>query len=218
MFHCTGIEDGTNMNTDDIIGLSLKAESLKRLRRTGWALVGLGSSDEETVAAHSWGTCLASLLIAEKIRSDGNAVDLQKVLTMAILHDLPEAIVSDIPLTAVQFGGDSMKSSKEKAEAAAARHMLDPLGEVGSFLAGLWEEFAACKTLEARIVNAADKVDMLTHAVSLERAGCLPRLLDEFFHNSHHENAGSSLEVFEELYSKLLSLHRGNKPKPTWTY
>ncbi|RDE17261.1 MAG: hypothetical protein C4K49_03595 [Candidatus Thorarchaeota archaeon] len=201
------------MNTDDIIALSLRAETLKHLRRTGWTIAGLGSSNEETVAAHAWGACLISLLIAEKIRSDGNDVDLRKVLTMAILHDLPEAIVSDIPLTAVQFGGDSMRSSKEKTEAAAARHMLRPLGEVGTFLADLWEEFVACKTLEARIVNAADKVDMLTHAVSLEQAGCQPALLNEFFHNSQHEEAGSSLDVFEELYSKLLGLHRSNKGK-----
>jgi len=203
------------MNIDDMICLSLKAETLKRLRRTGWVLAGLGSSDQETVAAHSWGACLVSLLIAEKIRSEGDAVDIQKVLTMAILHDLPEAIVSDIPLAAVQLGVGSFKSSKKKTEAAAARHMLEPLGDVGLPLAALWEEFAAGKSLEAKIVNAADKVDMLTHAVSLEQAGCMPRLLDEFFYNSRHEESGSSLGVFKKLYSKLLRLHRGIRSRTT---
>ncbi|MCK4279717.1 MAG: HD domain-containing protein, partial [Candidatus Thorarchaeota archaeon] len=80
------------MKAIDIVTLCLQGEMLKNLKRTGWALAGVQDSNGESIASHTWGTAHISLLLAEWLKNDGKEVDLARVLTMAIVHDLPEAL------------------------------------------------------------------------------------------------------------------------------
>ncbi|MHA2085422.1 MAG: HD domain-containing protein [Candidatus Thorarchaeota archaeon] len=83
------------MEPADIIRFCLNNEVLKQLRRTGWDLSGVHISDGESVASHTWGTSLIALMIALKLRSDGQDVDMGKLLAMASIHDLPESQISE---------------------------------------------------------------------------------------------------------------------------
>ena len=66
----------------------LNALKLKETPRAGW--INSGLKNVESVAAHSWGVSyLALILMPEEM-------DKERILSMAIFHDLGEAIIGDI--------------------------------------------------------------------------------------------------------------------------
>ncbi|HEY9283293.1 MAG TPA: HD domain-containing protein, partial [Pyrinomonadaceae bacterium] len=69
-------------------------QRLKRLDRTGWVLRGLAPG-AESVAAHSYGVAVAAMLLADLVRARGVELDVERVLRLALLHDLAEARTGD---------------------------------------------------------------------------------------------------------------------------
>ena len=198
------------MKAVDIVTLSLQGEILKGLKRTGWALAGVQDSNGESVASHAWGTAHISLLLVECFKNDGKEVDLARVLTMAIVHDLPEALISDIPKTALQFGGESMRRGKQDAERKALDIMMKPLGMTGNRMQSIWEEFSTSDSIEAQIVRASDIFDMLVHALAMERNGVSPKMLHPFFVSSQSAIDSVRVPLFNEVYMILLKEHEVN--------
>ena len=138
----------------------LLANRLKTTPRTGWAVRGV--SDVESVADHSFGVALTALTISELVPQK---VDREKILTMAILHDLAESVTGDLSL-----GGSRLlpKGAKAEAEVRAMDELLDGLGFADRWRT-VWEEFENLANDEARIVRDADRVDLLTQALVYER-------------------------------------------------
>ena len=59
-----------------------------------------GISDAESTADHSFSVTLASLILSELIEEP---LDRAKLLTIALLHDLPESVIGDIPPSAAAY-------------------------------------------------------------------------------------------------------------------
>lgn len=78
-----------NPQTDSILRILLEAGLLKRVRRSGWWVVGI--DDPETVAEHSFRTALIGYFLAKQ-----EAVDAYKVLLMTLFNDLHEARINDL--------------------------------------------------------------------------------------------------------------------------
>ena len=86
------------MSQDQLISLLLETTTLKRLPRTGWLLRGV--PDAESIADHSFGTAFVVLALADVLNASGTLpapLDAGKALTIAVLHDLPEARLTDLP-------------------------------------------------------------------------------------------------------------------------
>jgi putative hydrolases of HD superfamily len=83
------------MNENDTVTILRYANQLKRTARTGW--VQRGVPEAEDVAAHSYGVVFATLLLAELVERQLIA---GRALALAVLHDLPEALTTDIPAPA----------------------------------------------------------------------------------------------------------------------
>lgn len=179
----------------------IEAQRLKRLDRTGWTLRGLPNGTE-SVAAHSFGVTVAAMFLGDEINAHGGSVDLEKVLRMALLHDLAETRVGDMPKTAVSYFGSA---ARRKAETDAFADVLEATGANRVRYQALYEEYEVRESLEAQIVKAADVVDLLVQALALERGGA--RGLDEFWEIAQ---TGPTLsddvarEVVAELLSQLL--------------
>ncbi len=144
---------------------AVEAMDLKHLPRAGWARVGVSSHaartdaydvSVESVAAHSWGVAFLALLRCPP------ELDRQRVLTMAILHDLAEVRVGDLT------PHDGVPADEKHARERAAMHAL--LGHRPDLLAA-WEEAEACVTPEARFVKVLDRADMGLQAERYMRAG-----------------------------------------------
>ena len=117
--------------------------ALKQLPRTGW--VRSNVENPESVAAHSWGMAILALRLAPK------DVDLTKVLSMCLVHDLPEVKVGDLT------PHDDV-SNKAELEHSAMKELAP------DWLA-LFEEYEAGESKEARFVKQIDKLDMGLQAI-----------------------------------------------------
>ena len=81
-------------------------------------------------------------------------VDLARALSMAAVHDLVEIEAGDT--YAYDLAGQATAAARE---AAAAEVVFGALpAELGSRLRGLWEEFEAGETAEARFAMACDRM------------------------------------------------------------
>jgi len=181
----TRTDENAGATSDDLVGrvvdLLLSAGAMKNLPRTGWRLAGI--KDCESVADHSFRVVVIALLLGDLIEG----VDGDRLLRMAVLHDLPESVVTDLPLRAVRAVG---RDAKRRAEQNAWEALL-PADRVLDQWRDLWEEFEEGVTLEARLARAADKLEMLLQAYEYERTGF--RNLDDFWDGDLLQGHGDGL-------------------------
>jgi putative hydrolase of HD superfamily len=181
------------------------ATTLKRLPRSGWLFAGV--AQPESVADHSWATALLALALAATVNHDPAAhglaapLDAGRVAQIAVVHDLAESVVTDLPRRATQLLG---KDVKHQAEALALEQLARDLPN-SDFLA-LWYEYCELSTPEGRIVHDADKLEMVHQALVYERAG--NQNLGEFWQEYQWHYRAS-----EEIYAALVNA-RSNHVQP----
>jgi putative hydrolase of HD superfamily len=153
-----------------VLKLFLQSGRLKTERRRGW-VKKLGLSHPESVADHSYRTALMAMVI-----SDSRGLDTERALRLALLHDLPEAIV-----------GDAMpeeRSGKHKTdvETEALEEMLKDVPQaVRRLYRGVWSDFVEGKSEEARLVRQLDKLEMAIQAREYADASGDPKPAREFW-------------------------------------
>ena len=119
---------------------------LKDLDRAGWLRSGL--SNVESVAAHSWGVAfLAFHLCPEEL-------DRQRLMEMAICHDVAEIKVGDITPY------DGISSEDKVAMETEAMLAISSKLPRGVEMLELYMEYEAGITPEARFLKLCDKLDM----------------------------------------------------------
>jgi putative hydrolase of HD superfamily len=164
--------------------------ALKLLPRAGWLQRGVARP--ESVADHAYGVAALSLALGWLVEEQGRG----RLLALAVVHDIGEALLTDLPLSAQRLLG---RAAKQSAERGAVEAMLGGLPE-GAGLVMLWEEYTAGATREARLVKALDRVELLSQALAYERAGS--RALDEFW-----RGWDSGWDEFPELAALAAELH-----------
>ena len=181
---------------DQFLSLLNHANDLKHLPRTGWLLAGV--ADPESVAEHSFSTAVLALFLAESINREWDheglsaPLDVGRVLRLALLHDLAESILTDLPRRSATLLGDDVK---HEAESRAMTELLSGLPG-GSGYIELWREYDAASTPEARVVKDADKLEMVHQALRYTRRGHAN--LDEFW-QGHQWRYLMSQRLFDRL-------------------
>jgi putative hydrolases of HD superfamily len=180
----------------------VELQRLKRLDRTGWTLRGLPNGTE-SVASHSFGVCVAAMLLADELIKRGVEIDVERMLRIALIHDWAETRVGDLPKTASDYFG---RDNRRRAETAAFADVVTGAGAGASLYKELHDDYEGRESLEARLVKAADVIDLLVQTLALERSGA--HGLDEFWEVV--ETADFSLEnearaLVSETLQTLLS-------------
>ncbi len=187
-----------------MISVLLELQRLKRLDRTGWVLRGLPPG-AESVASHSYGVALTAMLLADECAARGADVDAERVLRLALLHDLQETRTGDMPRTVADYYG---REARRAAERAAFDDIMRGSTNASAY-AELHEDYESRASLEARLVKAADVIDLLAQALAFERAGS--RGLEEFWEGAAERDfklEGAARGVVAETLAALAREHR----------
>ena len=164
-----------NHETTRLAELVATLFDLKRIKRTGWLDRGAPPDAVESVADHSFLTALVAWLVA----LDRPDLDADRVLKLAVIHDIAEAIVGDIPPYAPDDVPDASDpdalqaffsvrhrrtdvaaEEKRAAEQLAIQHLATRMPPTaGAAVLDLWEEYEARETAEARFVKEVDTLE-----------------------------------------------------------
>ncbi len=128
---------------------------LKRTMRTGYAFLGSGS---ESAAAHSFNTAFISYVLGRMTPG----ADTSRMVMMALIHDIPEARTGDANAVHKKY----IKRDEEKA-------LRDALGKCffAQDIQDLYHEYERAESIEARLVQDADQIDMLLSLREQEDCG-----------------------------------------------
>jgi putative hydrolases of HD superfamily len=117
------------------------------------------SQRHENDAEHSWHLSLMAVILAGQANQ---AVDLLKVVTMLLIHDVVEIDAGDIFLYDTNVGHTNTESERKAAERIFG---LLPQQQARELI-GVWEEFEAGQTAEAKFARAMDRLEPLLQNVS----------------------------------------------------
>ena len=181
-----------------VIQTTLALDPLANLPRTGWRLRGVVPC--ESIAEHSYGVAVVAMLLVDELRARGEAIDGELVLRMALLHDAGEVRTGDIPLPGKS---PALKRELEHAEASFVEATLPPPQQEA------WRAVEQGDSLEARVVKAADKVQMMIKVLAYERQR--GAMLEDFWHNPKNfdeRGVTAAGEVFDAI------CEQAGRPRP----
>lgn len=113
-----------------------------------------GYARQENDAEHAWHMAMMVYLLKEYANEE---FDVAKAMMMALIHDIVEIDAGD----AYAYDTAALSSQKEREKQAAERIFgLLPVDQK-EHLIGLFEEFEACETAEARFARAMDNFQPL---------------------------------------------------------
>ena len=124
----------------------LEVDKVKNIIRQTYLADG---NRKENDAEHSWHLALMAVLLKEYANED---VDLGKVIPMVLVHDLVEIDAGD-----TYAYDEAAAADKDEREQKAAERVFGLLPkDQGEWLKGLWEEFEAYETQEAKFAHMLD--------------------------------------------------------------
>lgn len=152
------------------------ATELKKVPRMGWKNK-IGIERPESVADHTYGTALMAMVFA-----DVHNLDTEKILKMALLHDLAESLTGDF------MPEEISKENKKTAENEAIKEIFAKLPEdISANYSDIWNEFIQANTKESVLLHDIDKFEMAIQAVKYSSEGFSNEKLGTFIDSAKKE-------------------------------
>ena len=176
-----GLEDAVT-----ILQFLLDVTRMKAIPRSGWISHGVSLQDVESVADHTFSTCVLSSVLADLEGKRGVRVNVEQVLRIAVLHDMSESLTFDISKAYLEYLGKRGEKMKDEIERSAWRHLVKRMRDprLTREYAHLYAEYAANKTVEAKIVHAADALDILLQVIDYRRKGYPESMLADLWNST----------------------------------
>ncbi len=172
---------------EKIATLVFEALFLKQIPRSGYQFLGTG---RESVAEHTYAATFIAFVLA-KLEP---MADSERLISMCLMHDLPEARTGDLNYVQKRY----VKSDEASAVVDALQDL--PFGDqIGSLLT----EFNQGTSLESKLARDADQLALLVDLKCLKDVGYqtpqkwLPHVLDRL-----------QTDVARQLAKALIDSHR----------
>ena len=162
---------------NDILLFLQRSKGLQSAKRYGSSL----RDEQNTVAGHSWRLALMALVIGSECKVN---VNMNRTLTLAIVHDLAEAKTGDADAYDQIVTGKH--TDKAVQEDAAMRDMTDDIS-FGDWIYSLWREYED----QAKFVRALDRIEGFLH---IAESGVEMYIPKEF----HADYASNAVAAFDE--------------------
>lgn len=174
--------------------------SLKSVQRKGWAKK-VGIKKAESVADHTYSMTMMSLVIAEL-----QGLDIKKVTTMSLIHDLAESLVGDYTPDEISL------NQKKKLENNAIKEILSSLpATISKKYEKIWNEYQKAKTKEAKLVHEVDKLEMAFQARKYLDEGYDKDKLVEFLKSADKEIKNQYLrKILNKIIRNEIKLTNAN--------
>jgi len=157
----------------DILEFASEVGKLKEVDRTGWKIRGV--KNPESVSDHSFRVAILVMLYSK------SPLDREKCLKMALIHDLSEIYIGDIPTRLKEEDKVISDEEKVRLEKEGFKKLFKKLPkDHKEELKSIWEEFLEQRTEEAKFVNDMDKIEMLLQCLEYKKSGLI-KDCEEFF-------------------------------------
>jgi putative hydrolase of HD superfamily len=184
---------------------------MKTLLRTGWIRAGIPKSEIESLADHSWGVSILTLILCieeNKIRKaqKKKLLGIEKALSIALLHDFPESESMDLDKSIYPLiDPKELEDFIIKIESGAIRHIVNRTSpEVGrNFKTILTDK----ESPEYRLVRISDQIDLILQAKHYETKNWLKREDSDSFQNNALNKLNEYTEEFLFLSEYLEKLN-----------
>jgi len=140
---------------DHIVNLLFEAKMLKEIPRSGYHFLGSG---KESVAEHSFIITMIAYVIS-KIEPD---VDALKLISMCLLHDLPETRTGDLNYVQKKY----VTADENKAVAELTENLT-----FGAHISDLINEYNDGESKEALLAHDADQLAFILDLKSISDVG-----------------------------------------------
>ncbi|MEJ2102713.1 MAG: HD domain-containing protein, partial [Desulfobacterales bacterium] len=128
-----------------IANLLFEAKMLKEIPRSGYHFLGAGN---ESIAEHTFSTTFIAYVLSQL----DPEIDALKLITMCLLHDLPEARTGDLNTVQKTY----VTADDAKALEDATRHL-----PFASSITALIKEFNENQSKEAVLAHDADQLSLI---------------------------------------------------------
>jgi putative hydrolase of HD superfamily len=142
----------------NIANLLFEAKMLKEIPRSGYPFLGVG---KESVAEH----CFSTAFIAYVMSRLEPEIDALKLISMCLIHDLPEARIGDLNTVHKKY----VKADETKALEDTITGLA-----FGQNLTDLFDEFNGGHSLEAKLAHDADQLALILELKDLMDMGYKP--------------------------------------------
>ncbi len=165
--------------------------NLKKIQRQGW-MDKLSITNPESVSDHSYSMAIMCMVI-----SDMQNLNSEKILKMALLHDLAESQIGD-------FTPDQIdKEKKKKIENIAFEKITKCLPkQIKINYLEIWKDYQENISEESKIVHQIDKLEMVLQAKRYQKEGYDKETLQQFFDSAKEEITNSQLK---ELFTQIIN-------------
>lgn len=191
------------MNAQAVLDLIEEIGVLKYLPRTGWRFRGI--KDAESIADHCYRVSLLAMILADVLTEQDVPLDVEKVMRIALLHEVAEARIGDLPFPALKYIPEELKVAGERA---AVESMFESFGPLQQKYIRLWDEFEQGTSIEGKLVRTADKLELMIQVLEYEKIGY--RSLDKFWVNPwnyrNFEDSPLIQEIMDLLYQRRKDL------------
>lgn len=164
---------------------------LKKVPRKGWKNK-VGIEHPESVADHSYGAAIMAMVL-----SDSNKFNTEKILKMALLHDLAESITGDLTPDEIT------KEDKRILESDSIKEIFSKLPEnLAKGYEILWNEYQQADSQEAILLHEIDKLEMAIQAAKYSSEGFPNEKLALFVESARKEiKSRELLEILDNIIS-----------------
>lgn len=142
----------------EIANFLFEVKMLKSIPRSGYHFLGIG---KESVAEHAYSATFIAYVMSH-MEPD---IDALKLISMCLVHDLPESRTGDLNYVQKKY----VVADEDKALTDATRHV--PFGHC---VVDLIREFNRGESTEARLAHDADQLSFILELKSLSDLGYTP--------------------------------------------
>ena len=178
----------------DFFAVAEKLECEYRLTR-------MSDGMPQAVASHSWNMAMMAMVLQPYFQND---YDMQRVIELCLIHDLPEAISHDVPL---HKQTPQVRLEKHTAETAAIKQILDIVQN--ERIAGLFAEYDARQSPESQLVKALDVMDTGVQHMCAKDLAYISSFDNGFYWKLFFGDEFAKIFDFEPVLRRVLDEIRG---------